>query len=367
MKNQRRKEYALSLEKRQRRHPSAGGAGTGSSLPPTPPESLPAAIPRGYTYIAGLLVNLIVLVIGLILLFVLGVLNWVTGIALGIAVLSYVGWEGLVNVPTQPKHRGVPLLLGKRIEKWTLSDGFSWVFPRPIMDVLSVNTAEQQMQIPKAGDPALTVPSIGFVEVQEQQPDGTFQLIKRPRPVVINVRMIIRWRIVNPYRFLDLGSDVVVKNIGDLGVKTVRQIIPLKSDIELLQSQDTLESDVTVGMIDEINKNKDNALTGWGVEVLGVMLPRLLYNSPNVIDDYELVTREQQQRVAETIEQEFLLEKAKKLKEELVISGTDALYAVHRERGKMATKQVVITTEGATPLGQIPQAATLFKELGEGK
>ncbi len=329
--------------------------------------TLPPPFPIVLTYIIGCLVSLAILGVGLLVLSRLGVLNWITGIALAVAIFSYIGWEGFVNVPTQPKHRGVPILLGKRIESWTLSDGFSWILPRPIMDVLSVNIAEQQMQIPKAGDRELTAPAIGWIEVQEQQPDGAFKLVKCPRPVVINIRMVIRWRIVNPYRFLDLGSDVVVKNIGDLGVKSVRQLIPKNSDIEVLQSQDPLEIEVTEEMINEANKQGTNAVEGWGVEILGVMLPRLLYNSTEVIDDYESVTREQQQRVAETIEQEFLLERAKKLKDELGLSGTDALYAVHRERGKMATKQVVITTEGGSPLGEIPKAVALFKELGDGK
>ena len=336
---------------------------------PSRPPTLPPPFPIVLTYIIGCLVSLAILGVGLLVLSRLGVLNWVTAIALTIAALSYIGWEGFVDVPTQPKHFGVPLLFKKRIKSWTLSDGVSWILPRPIMNVIVVNVSEQQMQIPRAGDPKLTVPAIGFVKVQEQQPDKTFKEVEYPRPVVINVRMIIRWRIVDPYRFLDLGDEVVVKNIGDLGVKTVRQIIPAQGDIDLLKSQDLLEAKVTEGMTDEKNEKegKGSALEGWGVEILGIMLPRLLYDSPKVIDDYELVTREQQQRVAETIEQEFLLERAKKLKDELGLSGTDALYAVHRERGKMATKQVVITTEGGSPLGEIPKAAALFKELGEGK
>ncbi|KKU58661.1 MAG: hypothetical protein UX81_C0018G0003 [Parcubacteria group bacterium GW2011_GWA2_47_12] len=76
---------------------------------------------------------------------------------------------------------------------------------------------------------------------------------------------------------------------------------------------------------------------------------------------------EEQQKTAETIEQEFLVESIERLTGKKItesgLTAQQALYAIQSERGKLTRREVIITSTGGGVAGDIVKAVATYAEL----
>lgn len=308
--------------------------------------------------------------------------SWFVTLVICVAVIPVVIIMGIVDIPIQ--HVGVPLVLGKRQKRWLVDEGLGWILPSPLMGVEIVDLREKTIPIPKdeteEKERPLIIPAIrGLKPTATNGTDGAEPEIVNLdesefsgiRFVQMKARIAIRYSIVHPFRFLNQGPDVVERGLGDLAIKTLRQMGTIMSDIDLIRQKDRFEGKIIEEMKREpadkdiANEGGQSPLERWGVRVHNVFIPRIAHAEPKMAEAYEAAMREEQQKTAEEIEQIFLAESI----DRLVAKGLkpqEALYAIQSERGKLMRREIIITSTGGGAAGDIAKAvATYAGLLGE--
>ena len=121
--------------------------------PPTPaPEPAKAKKPinRLTTFLVGIALNA-----GLIFVATIIITNFTGGFTVrgiiasvlaALAILMVFGWNGIRELP--PVHVGVPMILGDLSDLFLLPGGYSWILPKPFMDVEAVSQKELTLDLP---------------------------------------------------------------------------------------------------------------------------------------------------------------------------------------------------------------------------
>ena len=278
--------------------PTSGGPGTGNPpTPPTPSDTDKKPEPQESLNIlnrwkwlwVGLLVTVSAIIVTLTILVFLGKLNWITGITIPVFIIL-ISWHGLYNVPEQ--HYGVLKVLQRRKEKEVFEEGWTWVVPGA-MSIKSVSAKQQVTTIPQAGGEALTVNTI-----DNSDPNNPKRL------VVMKARIVIRWRINHPWKFLNVQEqsaeqNIVERTIGYIAIKSLRQIGSEGSDLDFMEGRDTWEQRV----LDEVGDDKDrdgkHSIDRMGVMIDRVIIPKIDYLDLNTVKAYEQVTRANKKREAD--------------------------------------------------------------------
>jgi|GEM_PF-2308095 len=292
--------------------------------------------------------------------------SWFLLLLIGVATVPTLTTAGLINIPIQ--NAGVPLFFGKRQRKWLLDEGLGWILPSPVMGVEIVSMKEQTIPIPASEEEEekkpLIIPAIrGLPKSQHGEVTQLKQNdLEKIKFVHMKARLAIRYSIVHPFQYLSQGANVVERGLGDLAIKTLRQKGSEMSDIELIRNKDTFETDIIKAMQEEPTngaKGAKSPLERWGVVVHNVFIPRIVHADKNIVDAYEAATQEEQQREAETIEQEFLAESIERLVNK-GLNAEQALYAIQAERGKLQRREVIITSAGGAPTSDIAKAVATY-------
>lgn len=298
--------------------------------------------------------------------------SWFLTLVVCVAIIPPLITAGLVDIPIQ--NAGVPLVFGKRMQSWLLDEGLNWILPSPLMGFEKVSLQEQTIQIPKDEEEAekpLIVPAIRGLKENE---DDTKQEIRKLadddfktiRFVQMKARLVIRYSIVHPFQFLNQGPNIVERGLGDLAVKTLRQMGSVMSDIDLIRQKDTFEGKIIKEMRKEPTDPPDakgqSPLDRWGVRVHNVFIPRIAHAEQKMAEAYEAAMREEQQKTAEEIEQKFLAESITQLVGK-GLTPQEALYAIQAERGKLDRREVIITSTGGGAAGDIAKAVATYAGL----
>jgi hypothetical protein len=337
-------------------------------------------LPKWGNFIVLLFANLLVITIIQLIATLLIEYSLFQTLVICTAVIPILTVLGLVNIPIQ--HAGVPLIFGKRQKNWMLDEGLNWILPSPVMGVEIVDLREKTIPIPK--DEAeeekrpLIVPAIRGLppmnkttEIKDEQEQKRKLLelddFKKIRFVQMKARLAIRYRVIHPYHFLSQGPEVVERGLGDLAVKTLRQKGSEMSDIDLITQKDLFEKDIIKEMkrepVESDDKDKRSPLERWGVKVHNVFIPRIVHADADMAKMYEAAMREEQQKTAETIEQEFLVESIERLTGKKItevgagLTPQQALYAIQAERGKLSRREVIITGVGGETGGSVGDIA----------
>ncbi len=299
---------------------------------------------------------------------------WFLTLVISVVTIPILTIAGIVEIPIA--HAGVPLIFGKRMKVLLLDEGLSWILPSPIMGFEPISLQEQTIQIPKDEEEATKPLIIPAIRGLKDNANGTEQEIKKLedddfkiiRFVQMNARIVIRYSIVNPFKFLNQGEGVVVRGLGDLAIKTLRQMGTIMSDIDLIRQKDLFEGKIIEAMKEEqTDAGGESPIVRWGVRVHNVFIPRIAHNDPGMAKAYEAAMREEQQKTAETIEQEFLVESIERLTGKKItesgLTAQQALYAIQSERGKLTRREVIITSTGGGVAGDIVKAVATYAEL----
>ena len=298
--------------------------------------------------------------------------SWFITLVIGVVTVPILTIAGLVDIPI--RHAGVPLIFGKRVGFFLLDEGLNWILPSPIMGFEKVSLQEQTIQIPKDEEESTKPLIVPAIRVLKDSTNGTEQEIKKLededfkkiRFVQMKARLVIRYSIIHPFQFLNQGEGVVVRGLGDLAIKTLRQMGSVMSDIDLIRQKDRFEGKIIEEMKKEPTGTKkakgQSPLVRWGVLVHNVFIPRIAHAEADMAKAYEAAMKEEQQRTAEEIEQIFLAESI----DRLVAKGLkpqEALYAIQSERGKLQRREVIITSTGGGVAGDIVKAVATYAGL----
>lgn len=224
------------------------------------------------------------------------------GVGATMIATGYLGFGGIVSIPIG--FNGVPLLFGRRLKFFTLPEGLSWVLPRPFMGYESVNMKEQ------TSNPGPTEVLTG------KEGKETVRVI---------ADAAIQWKIVNPYKVLDVGINVIQEGMDSLIQQVIRSTLADKTPDEAIQIHEELKDHLET----ESTKKSDD----WGVEIRNVFITQLTF-AEEVTKDYERVTREKKQLLAEKIEMKHLREEVEELKK-MGLSPEKATEVFQTERGKV--------------------------------
>ena len=244
--------------------------------------------------------------------------------AIGVAMITigYVGFGGIVNIPIGFK--GIPLMLGKRIESFVLAEGLVWIMPRPFMNSENVDVKE------RTSDPGKVTVLTG----------------KKEKTVRVIVDAAIQWKITNPFQVLSVGIDVVAKGMEDLIKEVIRSTMADKTPDEAIQIHEKLKDDLETKATE---KSFD-----WGIEIKNIFITQLGFME-EVVQEFERLTKEEKQRESEATELGHVANQIKVLVE-AGLSPTEAKDVVQTERGKVnktIEEKIYRGLEGAGAIGAV--------------
>jgi len=215
-----------------------------------------------------------------------------------IIIIGYFGVGGLIYIPIAFK--GVPLFLGGRIKRATLSEGWNWILPRPLMNSENVDVKEHTSN------------------------PGPITVISQNR-VRVTADATIQWAIINPYNSLSIGMKVIEEGMDDLIKQVLRAQIAKKTDEEAISMHEELRN--------AIENAADKKAIDWGIDIRNILITDIGLEE-EVMKDYERTKREERQRDAEIIELNHVRERIQELKD-MGFSLERAQEIVQTERGKV--------------------------------
>lgn len=290
------------------------------------------------SFVAGFIINFVLVI------FVWFLSYWlptISRLALCIGTLLYFGYMGFLTI--EIAHCGVPTLFGKRLETYHLNEGTVWLLPSPIMDAVEVNMQERTehirvSEIPAVGKIASNIPVGPSESIVEMLVDATLQ-----------------WRVVDPYRVLDVGESVISDGLEQLVLNTIREEGASKSDVELMGRP------ATRGELGTAIKEDSKETAGrWGIEVTEVLIKQIIPSDPAVRRAYETYRREERERQGEAVEREFVIESINKIANETGMSVENAAEVFQAERGKMQRQGIRFSSDDAVK----SLVSTIIKKLG---
>ena len=232
-------------------------------------------------------------------------------------------YVGLIDIPIGWK--GVPLILGNRNEPWSalLSEGSHWL-PKPFVSAELIDMRERTNNVEGLDIIATgTIPLLG--EDQESK-------------VEVHIDPSLQFRIVDPWKVLSVGEEVVLEGMEQITRDGFRQAATKRGADDLISDPNEVKQIVE----NDIDRRSDR----WGILLLELPVTRVAPKSEKVIAAYEKLTIEARERPAEVLELGHVIKSTKRYMEELGIKdGEAALMAFDDSRGK-ARKRKRITISG---------------------
>jgi len=269
-------------------------------------------------------------------------------IPLAILVFAGVGLGGLRRIKVA--HKGVLLLVGKRLKSLLFLEGWHWI-PPLITAIEEVDIRKLVKDIPKT------------IAVSKDQSR-------------ITVDVTIEYQIVNPYDYLSIGEGVIEKGLTGLTEQVLRLVAIKKNLDEALGMQQELngvlwgvlspgkessdKAKQEYGISDEIDK----ATKGWGIDVINVFVAEV-QPPEKVMEELERFRKEKAQRRAEEIETAHTINMLNKLQgEELEIKEKGVKGVKVKLKTPLASEAAVLLfqTERAKVTKQVDEKRIVIPE-----
>ena len=247
-------------------------------------------------------------------------LSWFIRAGIVAIIVGQVGIGGLTKI--EIAHRGVPIFLGKRLKLFILDEGWSWILPRPLMDTEIIDVREHSL--PLQGGSSFTFLSVNNVR--------------------LSTTATVQWRITHPYKLLSVGENTVSSGLHDAAIDALREqaVEQGVDDFVFVRSKEDLSERVAQAMKKLANR--------FGIEIVDVFVKEILPTNPRVLEAYEKLRIETEERAAERVERDLIIESIKKIAEETGVPASEAAIIFANERGKMKRQQLVIQSDHKSPL-----------------
>ncbi len=236
---------------------------------------------RGVSLVMGIGVNIFLVMVTLWILPLPGTLKGfpaglehLAGIAL---VLLYFGYSGITVVPVG--HSGVLKLFGTRRPGTTYIEGYWYLLPWPIMDMVAVNIKRNVINLEN------------FEGVTQ---DG----------IRVAGKASVYYRITNPYQSLSVEEGVIGEGLRELMESALREALSAVSVENLVNDYGSAEERMRM----RIRAEADRRAGDWGLEIDEVKISNLRPDE-DVIEQYGRIKQEEKQRLAERIEAEGVKER----------------------------------------------------------
>lgn len=292
----------------------------------------PQEIPRTHLFVLGLFLNVFLFVLALA---ITAQWKWplIPRLAAGSLLFSYFGIGGLIQIPIA--YRGVPLFLGGRIPRKTLTEGWNWILPRPLMGAEAINAQERTSLV------------------------DNFECLSKDN-VRFKVDASVQWVITDPCKSLSIGEEVVTQGMLELIRKTLRIFVYAIEAEKVVGADQELKS--------TLQRGANEKATEWGVDVRNVIVSTITFASETVSKDMERKFREKHQGVAEDYEAQKYRERIKKTSEELKIPMGEARELDQTERGKVKKeiqeKKLAVSPEAERLISGVSQALSGALQTG---
>lgn len=225
--------------------------------------------------------------------------------------------------------KAVPLFLDKRLEKFILTEGMHWLFPKPLMDI-----AKRDLR--KRITPASNT-------------DTTMDKVR------VNAEASIEWTISNIFKSLDISESVIEKGLVDLIKNVLRVSIYSTDSSEILGAYEYIR--------DRLEAAAQAKSDEWGIRIIEVFVSSIDFTSEDVARDHEQKRREQVQAEAEKEEADRARERIKEIRDDLGVSAEKAIEFFQTERKKVGKEIKEYKISGVSE--QITNAIAK-KVLGDG-
>jgi hypothetical protein len=229
----------------------------------------------------------------------------------------------------------VVLLFDAPLPHWIrfiIPPGWAWL-PPGICKIRPQDMREQAYDIPP--DPAnlgFEITSISKVDVDR----GPDQLGTKYVPMLVKVR--IRWRVVDVYKWYAQDKATVERTLVSLVVETMRHIatngnypgerdMPITSDIDLMSRKQELGHALTEDA--RLITKKD-----WGISVIDVIVRQLKPKDKKLERRYLQIAQEVADREAQSLENAHIRQMAKKMMTDENIPASEAFLYAYLSAGK---------------------------------
>ena len=265
--------------------------------------------------------------------------SWVWIVAVVIAALYF--YVGLIDVPIG--WRGVPLIFGGRNKPWSalFYEGNNWV-PRPFISAEFVDMRERTNDV--VGLDIIATGTLDSTDAEKSEGEDTSGTSSRAQRRVVEVHFdpSIQWRIWDPWKVLSTGEEVVMQGLEKVVRDAFRTVGTRQGDDQLMRNRKTVKQ--------MVEHAADRRSDRWGILVLDLPIERVRPKDEKVLDSYQKLTIEAQERPAEVVEREHVIVSSKRLMEELQITGESALMAFDDSRGKARRRKRVVVVGDVDPM-----------------
>ena len=288
-----------------------------------PKQTTVAVLPSLTSIIAGILLTIIASAVAIFIAVALmgnSNLSWFIRAGIVAIIVGQVGIGGLTKI--EIAHRGVPIFLGKRLDSFVLDEGWSWILPRPLMDTEAIDVRERTLPL---------------------QGGGSFTFLSMNN-VRLSTTATVQWRVIHPYKLLSVGENTVSSGLHDAAIDALREqaVEQGVDDFVFVRSKEDLSERVAQAMKKLANR--------FGIEIVDVFVKDILPTNPRVLEAYEKLRIETEERAAERVERDLIIESIKKIAEETGVPASEAAIIFANERGKMKRQQLVIQSDHKSPL-----------------
>lgn len=250
-------------------------------------------------------------------------------IAIAVSIL-YFGTGGLRTIPVG--YKGIPLLFGKRVAGIVFPEGIIWTWPKPIGDIVAVDTRDKPIDLP-------------LTEVLTED------------NVPVNITMALQIKVTNIFRYLD--ADKPEASLGNAAESDMRSIVLRLQSGNIAQEKQNITHAMVTGQGGDATPLEGLMFQGlsdapdlWGITVSQVRITHI--RLPKELEDAktDIQVRESRQK-AEEADARAEMTEAEHIARMLAVykaaglSATEAMNMLQSERGK-ATR--IILDGAADPL-----------------
>ncbi|TSC67500.1 MAG: hypothetical protein CEO19_182, partial [Parcubacteria group bacterium Gr01-1014_73] len=146
--------------------------------------------------------------------------------------------------------------------------------PRPLMDTEAIDVRERSLPL---------------------QGGGSFTFLSMNN-VRLSTTATVQWRVVNPYKLLSVGENTAVSGLHDAAIDALREqaVEQGVDDFVFVRSKEELSERVVLAL--------QKLTRRFGVEIVDVYVKDILPTNPRVLEAYEKLRIETEERVAERVE-----------------------------------------------------------------
>jgi len=241
----------------------------------------------------------------------------VTGVTIGI------GLSGFKQVTVV--HEAVLTVLGTRTPI-ILTEGWVWIFPW-IMDLIEVNVQERSIVI--GDDGGLQVIAVDS-ELTKKELEGGSKRMPTNRGVELTVKMLIRYKIDDVARFLNLEDGILEKNMVEASKSALREYVGRFDYLSIITSKDEAQSCISNAFFAEVGPLAER----WGIEIFGLSLAKVVPKNATIISALEKAAVEEKEGEGEQKEMDNVIKQVKRLAKELKVPIKAARQIYQSERNK---------------------------------